>query len=86
MQIAHKDHNITVQIYFMTVITHVIALEAGQSSQGTSKGGGGGRMERDLISDIRPLKNQISDIRPPKKNQISDIRPPKKSIIRYHTP
>ena len=47
---------------------------------------------------LDPLKNQISDIRPPKirylakkiryisdpqKNQLSDITPPKKSNIRY---
>ena len=59
---------------------------------------GGGEMERDQISDIRPQNNQISDIRPPLKikymyqishplkNQISDIWPQQKSNIRYHTP
>ena len=29
--------------------------------------GGGGGVERDQISDIRPPKNPISDIRPPEK-------------------
>ena len=44
----------------------------------TRKWGGGGGT-RDQISDIRPPKNQISDIGPPKKNQISDIT----TTIRY---
>ena len=38
MQISHKDHNNTIiQVYSVTVMTHVKALEAGQSSQGTSE-------------------------------------------------
>ena len=32
MLIAHKDHNNTKQVYLVTCLTHVIALEAGQSS------------------------------------------------------
>ena len=35
MLITHKDHNNTMQVYSVTVMTHVIALEAGQSTQGT---------------------------------------------------
>ena len=35
MLIAHNDHNNTIQVYSVTVMTHVIALEARQSSQGT---------------------------------------------------
>ena len=36
MLIAHdEDHNNTIQVYSVTVMTHVIALEAGQSSLGT---------------------------------------------------
>ena len=37
MLIAHKDHNNTIQVYSVTVMTHVKALQAGQSSQGTSE-------------------------------------------------
>ena len=36
MLISHKDHNNTIQVNSMSVMTHVKALEAGQSSQGTS--------------------------------------------------
>ena len=36
MQIYHKDYNNNIQVYFVTVKTHAKALEAGQSSQGTS--------------------------------------------------
>ena len=32
--ISHKGHNDTIQVYSVTVMTHVIALEAGQSSNG----------------------------------------------------
>ena len=35
--ITHKFHKTNIQVYSVTVMTHVIALEAGQSSQGTSK-------------------------------------------------
>ena len=35
MLIAHKGHNNIIQFYSVAVMTHVIALEAGQSSQGT---------------------------------------------------
>ena len=35
MLIAHKDHNNTIQVYSVTVMTHAIALDAGQSSLGT---------------------------------------------------
>ena len=37
MLISHKDHNNAKQVYSVTVMTHVKALEAGQSSQGTSE-------------------------------------------------
>ena len=37
MSIAHKELKNTKQVYAMTVMTHVIALEARQSSQGTFK-------------------------------------------------
>ena len=37
MLISHKGHNKTIQVYSMTVMTHVEALQAGQSSQGTSE-------------------------------------------------
>ena len=33
MLIAHKDHNNTIHVYSVTVMTHVIALQAGLSSQ-----------------------------------------------------
>ena len=32
--ITHKDNNNTIKVYSVTVMTHVIALEDGQSSQG----------------------------------------------------
>ena len=34
---AHKDNRNTIQVYLVTAMTHVIALEAGQSSQGALK-------------------------------------------------
>ena len=34
MYITHKGHNNTKQIYSVTAMTHVIALEGGQSSLG----------------------------------------------------
>ena len=37
MLIFHKDHNNTIQVYSVTVMTHGKALQAGQSSQGTSE-------------------------------------------------
>ena len=37
MLISHKDHTNTIQVYSVTVMTHVKALEAGQFSQGTSE-------------------------------------------------
>ena len=37
MLISHKGYNNTIQVYSVTVVTHVKALEAGQSSQGTSE-------------------------------------------------
>ena len=56
MLIFHKGHTDTIQVYSVTVMTHVKALQAGHSSQGTSepitpgrwrtlhreRGGGGG--------------------------------------------
>ena len=48
MLIFHKGHTDTIQVYSVTVMTHVKALQAGHSSQGTSEpikaaGGGGGQ-------------------------------------------
>ena len=37
MLIAHKDNKNTIQVYLVTDMTHVFALEAGQSSQGAAK-------------------------------------------------
>ena len=37
MLIFHKGHNNTIQVYSVTVMTHVKAFQAGQSSQGTSE-------------------------------------------------
>ena len=37
MLISHKDANNTIQVYSVTVMAHVKALQAGQSSQGTSE-------------------------------------------------
>ena len=34
---AHKDNRNTIQVYLVTAMTHVIALEAGQTSQGALK-------------------------------------------------
>ena len=36
MLIPHKGHTDTIQVYSVTVMTHVKALQAGHSSQGTS--------------------------------------------------
>ena len=35
MLIFHKGHTDTIQVYSVTVMTHVKALQAGHSSQGT---------------------------------------------------
>ena len=37
MLIPHKGHTDTIQVYSVTVMTHVKALQAGHSSQGTSE-------------------------------------------------
>ena len=37
MLIPHKGHTDTKQVYSVTVMTHVKALQAGHSSQGTSE-------------------------------------------------
>ena len=37
MLISHKSHTDNIQVYSVTVMTHVKALQAGQSSQGTSE-------------------------------------------------
>ena len=37
MLICHKGHTETIQVYSVTVMTHVKALQAGHSSQGTSE-------------------------------------------------
>ena len=37
MLIIHKGHTDTIQVYSVTVMTHVKALQAGHSSQGTSE-------------------------------------------------
>ena len=37
MLIPHKGHTDTMQVYSVTVMTHVKALQAGHSSQGTSE-------------------------------------------------
>ena len=37
MLIFHKGHTDTTQVYSVTVMTHVKALQAGHSSQGTSE-------------------------------------------------
>ena len=37
MLFSHKGHNNTMQVYSVTVMTNVKALQAGQSSQGTSE-------------------------------------------------
>ena len=37
MLIPHKGHTDTIQVYSVTVMTHVEALQAGHSSQGTSE-------------------------------------------------
>ena len=37
MLIPHEDNKNTMQVYLVTVMTHVIALQAGQSNQGALK-------------------------------------------------
>ena len=37
MLIYHRGHTDTIQVYSVTVMTHVKALQAGHSSQGTSE-------------------------------------------------
>ena len=37
MLIPHRGHTDTIQVYSVTVMTHVKALQAGHSSQGTSE-------------------------------------------------
>ena len=37
MLISHNGHTDSIQVYSVTVMTHVKALQAGHSSQGTSE-------------------------------------------------
>ena len=37
MLISHKGHTDTIQVYSVTVMTHIKVLQAGHSSQGTSE-------------------------------------------------
>ena len=37
MLISHRGHTDTIHVYSVTVMTHVKALQAGHSSQGTSE-------------------------------------------------
>ena len=47
MLISHKGHTDTIQVYSVTVMTHVKALQAGHSSQGTSEPITPGQLARD---------------------------------------
>ena len=53
MLIFHKGHNNTIQVYSVTVMTHVKALQAGQSSQGTSE---------PITPDCRGLGQNFHDV------------------------
>ena len=58
MLICHKGHTDTIQVYSVTVMTHVKALQAGHSSQGGTsepiRGGGGGKGG---YENVRPENN-----------------------------
>ena len=50
MLIFHKGHTDTIQVYSVTVMTHVKALQAGHSSQGTSEP----ILHRDTLIQVPP--------------------------------
>ena len=52
MLIPHKGHTDTIQVYSVTVMTHVKALQAGHSSQGTSEPITPGVMGSSETSDV----------------------------------
>ena len=51
MLISHKGHTDTIHVYSVTVMTHVKALQAGHSSQGTSE---------PITPALAPSKNEIN--------------------------
>ena len=67
MLIVHKGHTDTIQIYSVTVMTHVKALQAGHSSQGTSEPITPvlGRLLRTSVSEVdtQTLESGVGDFR-----------------------
>ena len=53
MLIPQKGHTDTIQVYSVTVMTHVKALQAGHSSQGTSEPITPGNQNHDIDSRHR---------------------------------
>ena len=58
MLIPHKGHTDTIQVYSVTVMTHVKALLAGHSSQGTSDMFDPRGLKESLIGQFS-LKNEL---------------------------
>ena len=73
-----SDFNILVILFGLQITSYclIISITLLQAPYQSPSQGGGGGVERDQLSDIRPPKKI--------KYQISDPR--KKSNIRYHTP
>ena len=61
MLIPHKGHTDTIQVYSVTVMTHVKALQAGHSSQGTYE----------PITPVPPLLAPAAYLAPPAERQRS---------------
>ena len=76
MLIFHKGHTDTIQVYSVTVMTHVNALQAGHSSQGTSE----------------PITPALSDMNPAFGLQLHHPRflafigAPESARLLYHSP
>ena len=65
MLIPHKGHTDTIQVYSVTVMTHVKALQAGHSSQGTSEPITPGSSQRHRPDRKRSIKKSFTQSHKP---------------------
>ena len=59
MLISHKGHTDSIQVYSVTVMTHVKALQAGHSSQGTSEPITPAYTQTEIIDNLKLSKTNI---------------------------